>query len=207
MEDNNMVENKKGFLQNDRRLVCSMLVFYGICIIGLIAVTFWRLDRSKQAASANATATAIINATQQANATSTAIVHATELAQYEFIEHFDKAPSKWRIQTIKNDYWKGSIEIKDGVYAWEVDEVKKTFVQREDFFYETAIKDFDVYVDMKFAEGMHGDVCAGWYFAGYLKGGITAYIFSLFVIIPLSTFTIMERMDGRICQRACLVVL
>src|SRR5688572_17420989 len=96
MENNNMTENKKGFLQDDRLLVCSMLVFYGIYIIGLVAITFWRLNSLRETTSANATATAVSVATQQASSTSTAIAHSTELAQYEVIDAFDSTINEWQ---------------------------------------------------------------------------------------------------------------
>ena len=51
-------ENQKGFFQNDRKLVCSMLVIYGLCIFGAIAVTFWGLNRRQLTLSANGTSTA-----------------------------------------------------------------------------------------------------------------------------------------------------
>ena len=40
---NATTENKKSFLHNDRMLVCGMLVFYGLCIIGLAGVAYgWK---------------------------------------------------------------------------------------------------------------------------------------------------------------------
>ncbi|MEO5888275.1 MAG: hypothetical protein ABIQ77_11495 [Anaerolineales bacterium] len=111
-----MTENKKGFLQNDRGLVCSMLAFYGLCLIGLIAATFWWLDRSKQAASANKTATAVMNATQQAKATSTAVARVTEQAQYEIIDRFEVESDHWFVGSNNNEYWRRDVGIKDGTY-------------------------------------------------------------------------------------------
>jgi len=161
MGNNHMTENKNGFLQNDRLLVCSMLAFYGICIIGLIAATFWGLDRIKQAASANQTATAVINATQQANATSTAVARATEQAQYEVIDRFQAESDFWFVGQQNNEYWRGDVTIKDGAYIWNVEEVKKTFIWWGDFYLGEHIKDFDVYVDIKFMDGSLGNVCSG----------------------------------------------
>jgi hypothetical protein len=180
MENNHMTENKKGFLQNDRLLVCSMLVFYGLCLIGLIAATFWWLDRSRQAVSANETATAVISGIQQANATSTAITHATELAQYEFIERFDMVSGRWLTGVVNSEYWKGRRAIQDESYLWEVKEVKKTFISWADFYKEDKIGDFDVYVDTKVIDSTPGDVCSGFLFRispdGWDNGG---YYFAL----------------------------
>ena len=177
MDNNNMTENKKGFLQNDRRLVCSMFVFYGICIIGLIAATFWRLNNIRETTAANATATAVINATQHANATSTAVARVTEQAQYEIIDRFEVESDRWFVGSNNNEYWRGDVGIKDGTYIWNVDEVKKTFVWWGDFYLGEHIKDFDVYVDTKFVDGTFGDVCSGLIFRkspdGWNDGGYT----------------------------------
>jgi len=180
MENNNMTENKKGFLQNDRRLVCSMFVFYGICILGLIAAAFWGLDRNRQATSANATATASNNATQQANATSTAIAHATELAQYEFIEHFDKVSGRWYVGQYERQYGDILIAIRDGVYVWDIAD-PKGFTQGTEFYKGNNIKDFDVYMDIKFVEATStGTICSGLTFRKSPKGWDSgAYVFSI----------------------------
>lgn len=126
--ENTPIENKQGFLQNDRMLVCGMLMFYGACILGVIALTFWSLKSRGQTRSANATSTAAVAATEQANATAIAIGRATEQAQYKLIDGFDSysSSSRWTYGSQNNDYWEGSTLIKDGVYIWEVDKVKKT---------------------------------------------------------------------------------
>ena len=177
----NTSHDGKGLLQNDRLLVCSMLVFYGVCIIGLIGAAFWWLNERSQVISVSATSTAVAVATQQAAMTATVIAHTTEQAQYEFIEHFDDNSGRWFVGKIeKNTYWDGSMQIKDGVYIWKVDEVKKTFAQRIDFFHEFSIKDFDAYLDTKFVDGKFGNVCAGLVFRRSFKGWDQgAYIFSL----------------------------
>ena len=77
-------ENQKGFFQNDRKLVCSMLVMYSLCIFGAIAATFWGLNRRRLVLSANTTATAAAVGTLRANVTATAVSRATEQAGYEF---------------------------------------------------------------------------------------------------------------------------
>jgi hypothetical protein len=178
--ENNMTENKKGFLQNDRLLVCSMLTFYGLCLIGLIAATFWWLDRSRQVVSANETATAVINATQQVHATSTAVARSTEQAQYEFIERFQARSNLWFVGPRNNEYWIGDVSIKDGAYIWNVEEVKKPFLWAGDFHMGANMKDFDVYVDTKFKDGFLGNVCSGLVFRKSPNGwDAGAYTFSI----------------------------
>src|SRR5215213_5869072 len=88
-------ENQKGFFQNDRKLVCSMLVMYSLCIFGAIAATFWGLNRRQLTLSTNATSTAFAVATQQANVTATAVAKLAEQDQYEYIERFEKPSRRW----------------------------------------------------------------------------------------------------------------
>src|SRR6185295_5174330 len=102
----NATTEKKGFLQNDRLLVCSLLAFYGLCLIGIIAVTFrWLNDR---------------NQILSANATATAVARTTELAQYEFIDTFASNINRWRTGPEENDYWNGSIQVESGFYIWDI---------------------------------------------------------------------------------------
>jgi hypothetical protein len=109
------IENKKGLLQNDRLLVCGMLLFYGFCIMGLIGSAFWWLNQRSQGLATNATATAVVIATQQAEITATAVAHATELAQYEMIDRFDTNDNDWLTGFEDSEYWTGYRRIKDGV--------------------------------------------------------------------------------------------
>jgi hypothetical protein len=207
--ENTTTENKKSFFQNDRRLVCGMLVFYGLCIIGVIAITFWGLMRRNQTISANATSTAAVAATQQAVITSTAIAHATELAQFEFIDHFDDSSGHWHVGTPPNRYWEGLLEIKDGVYAWEVDQVKAPFFHQVAFFQEFPIKDFDTYLDVKFPEDALNGTCGGLVFRRAFQGwNHGAYVF---FICNDSTFNIAyygeagwEPISGRRVNKAIL---
>ncbi len=172
------METKKGFLQNDRLLVCSMFVFYGVCILGLIGTTFWWLNWRNQ--------------TNSANATSTAAAHSTEQSQFEVVERFDDASGHWRVGEFKNNgSWEGSMEIKDGVYVLKVDKVQKPFFQPTDFFNEIPIKDFDVYLDTKFINGASANVCGGLDFRRSFKGWWHGVY--VFFICKDSTFIIAYR--------------
>jgi hypothetical protein len=154
-------ENRKGLLQNDRLLVCGMLVFYGLCCLGLFGGGFWWLNQSSQRLSASATSMAQAIATQQAQGTATAVVHATELAQYELIDPFDSNVNHWRTGAEESDYWTGSTQITSGVYIWDVQEVKDGFVAWSDFPGNDFIKNYDTYVDTKIVEGPSGNPCSG----------------------------------------------
>jgi len=189
MDEQPITNARKSFLRNDRMLVCSMLVFYGLCFIGLTGTAFWWLNQRSQTVSSGATSTAVAIATQQVNATVTAIAHTTELAQFEFIDHFDDTSGHWYVGTPpKNSRWDGSLQIKDGVYTWNVNKVKEPFVYQTDFFHEIPVKDFDTYLDAKFTEEISGDVCSGLVFRKSFKGwNHGAYVF---IICNDSTFSI-----------------
>ncbi len=164
MNDQDTVETKKGFFQNDRLLVCSMLAFYGICILGLIGGTFGWLGKRNATLSVNATSTAFAIATQQANSTATAIVRSTEQAKFGFIERFDSNKNRWRVGQEDSEYWRGETKISGGVYTWDVEEVTKTFVSWADFPINNNMKNFHVYVDTKLLSERPGDVCGGFQF-------------------------------------------
>jgi hypothetical protein len=106
-----------------------MLVFYGLCCIGLFGGGFWWLNWRGQTLSASATSTAVVSATEQARGTATAAARATEQGQYTVIDHFDSNQFRWMVGLKDTEYWEGSINIKEGVYAWKVNTVKKGFVQ------------------------------------------------------------------------------
>jgi hypothetical protein len=164
MDNQNTTEHKKGFFQNDKLLVCSMLVFYGLCIIGLIAgAYFWLGDRA-ETSKINATATGAVIATEQAKSTSTAIARTIEQDQYDFTEHFDKNSSLWFVGAYEKRYGDAQIKIENGVYNWKINDAKG-FVQSTEFRKENIIKNFDVYMDLKLMDGSSfGETCSGFYF-------------------------------------------
>lgn len=173
-------ENKKSFLQNGGLIVCSLLTLYGLCICSFGSVVFWRLRESRQMVSVDSTATAISIATQQSAATSTAVARVTEQSQYKFIDRFDSNTSNWMTGPQNDEYWQSSVSVKDGVYAWDVEKVNKTFVYWADFYHGFPMKDFDAYLDTKFIAGTPGAVCGGLVFRKSSKGWDDgAYVFSI----------------------------
>lgn len=172
-------ENTKGFLKNDRKLVCGMLVFYGLCILGLITTTFWGLDRRQRAISANATSTAFAVATQQANVTATAKAHLAEHDQYEYIERFDRSSGYWFVGMYEKQYGDARISIKDGVYIWDIAD-PKSFTQATDFYKKSKVKNFDVYMDTKVVESSAiGAVCSGFFFRRQSTWDDGSYMFTI----------------------------
>lgn len=171
--------NKKRLFQNDLKLVFSMFAFYGLCIIGLIALLFWGLFKRNQTISANATATAGMIATQQVNATATAVAHTTELSQYKFIDTFDSNKYGWRIGDIDSEYWEGKTGISSGVYAWDVYDAKDGFISWADSPMGIQTTNYDTYADINFGQAV-GKACGGFIFhlspSGWEVGGYIFYI-------------------------------
>jgi hypothetical protein len=164
MNDLNKDSKKRGFLQNDKFLVCSMLSFYSICIAGLITAAFFWMNQKRETAFANATATRAAKVTEQAFATTTAIARTTEQAQYLYIDRFDNNKLNWREGEEDSKYWSGSTEIAKGVYKWNVEETKDTFMSWADYPLRSYQRDFDVYVDTKILTTHPGDACSGFLF-------------------------------------------
>ncbi len=102
--------------------------------------------------------------TQQANATATAIVRATEQANFGFIERFNSRKYQWRMGQEDNEYWKGEIKIANGVYTWDIKEVKDTFISWSDFPFNNDMHNFHIYVDTKLISEEPGSVCSGFLF-------------------------------------------
>jgi len=173
-------ENKKSFWRNESVLVCGMLVFYGVCILGLVGAVIWGLGQRSRRIAANAASTAFAVATQEVRATATAAARITEQADYEIVETFSTNSEHWEYGAQNSEYWTGSKVIANGVYIWNVDKVKKTFISRQGFYRGKSSKDFDVYVDTKIVEGNPGEVCTGLLFRTTLRGWQNGtYAFSL----------------------------
>lgn len=164
MEQDTPIEEKKSFLRNDRKLVCSMFVVYGLCILGLVTATIWGLTQRSKRIAANATSTANAGATQQAKVTATAVARTTEQAQYKFVDLFNDNTQFWFTDAVDDKYMKGSPAIKNGVYIWDIQKVKQTFVHWAHFRKGSHFKDFDVYVDSKIDSEKLGDACSGFAF-------------------------------------------
>lgn len=157
-------ENQKGFFKNDRKLVCSMLVVYGLCILGLITATFWGLNRRRLILSANATSTAFAIATERAIVTATAAAKLAEQDQYEYVERFDETSRRWFVGPYDEQYGDVTAEVKDGIYIWNI-VTPNDYTYGADFYRGFGIKDFDVYMDLKVADSSAFDAaCAGFVF-------------------------------------------
>jgi hypothetical protein len=161
--DNTTAESKKGFLQNDRRLVCGMLAFYGMCIIGIIGATFLWLNQRNEALSVSATSTANAIAAQQTLGTATAAARATDLAQYELIDRFDSNKNRWQSGPLLGPDWKGKLQITSGIYVWDIDDVYQNdaMISMEFDPVNNYMKNYNTYVDTKFSKIPSGIACSG----------------------------------------------
>lgn len=134
---------------------------------------------SVMTANANATGTAIVQTTAtarakatqtaSANATATvAVAHASATAfwkQATVSDQFNNNSNKWVTPTLGtgSEYWAGSGSIANGVYQFDVTQVKKPFLYSLAAPVNTA-NDFDISVAAKRVSGTLGQVCYGVYF-------------------------------------------
>lgn len=177
MTQQQTTENQTVFYQDDRKLVCSLLVAYGLCILGAIAATIWGLNRRQLTLAANATSTADAFATGQANATATLVARGTEQAQFKVVDDFNDNHRNWLTETVKDEYMNGTLAIYSGMYVWNIQKVKQPFVYWANLRGVVGAEDFDVYVDSKIAPASSGEVCSGFVFRtasiNWEEGGYT----------------------------------
>lgn len=155
------IEQKKSFLQNDRLLVCGMFLIYGVCILGAIGAAFWGLTLRSQKESANATSTAYAISTQVAQVTATVAAQSTEQAQYKIVDGFDKNTDRWWTGYQNNISYTGTISIVGGVYTWDIQKVKRSFIHWADFLEGSKSRNVDTYVDTKIPRSTKAYACSG----------------------------------------------
>jgi hypothetical protein len=159
-----------------------MLVFYSICIVGLITATFFWLNRTNQTLSINTTSTAFALATQQAQSTATSVARATELAQYEIIDQFDSNKNKWQTGPQLGPDWDGTPHLKSGVFVWDIENIYQDYAMISMDFVPVNdyIKNYDAYVDTKLSTVPSGTACSGLMFRkaplGWNNGGYSFVI-------------------------------
>lgn len=174
----NGIDEKKDIRKKDILFAGVMLTVYVACCVIFISGTFLWVREDRKMVNANAISTVQVIVTEKANTTATAIIRATEQAQYEFIDRFDTNINQWRVRKVDDEYWTGSIKIRDGVYKWEIMEAKRTFATWSDYALDNYMGDFDVYVDTKILDTNPGDVCSGFQFRAAkvtVEGGAREY--------------------------------
>lgn len=194
------VQTKKSLYPKDLLIVCSVLTLFGICALCLTGGAAWGWGQRNKAMSANATSTASglatlqayatgtavvrlaeqASLTEQANLTATALALPTEQPEHTFVDNFDDNDEDWLTETTNDEYMRGSIAIRGGLYVWEMREVKQPFVYWSNFNRVKQIEDFDMYVDTKIAGEAPGDACSGFVFrTASLDWEKGAYTFSV----------------------------
>lgn len=163
MDEQKTTRDKRPFWRNDPLLVCGMSVVYGICILALLGGVFWGLDQRSKRISADITLTASALAVQE-NATATANSYATEQATVGFTETFNDKSLYWPVGPLNGEYSTGSTAIADGLYVWDIHEIKKPFVQWEIFQGGNQIRNFNISIDSKMADNTARNTCNGFGF-------------------------------------------
>ena len=100
-------------------------------------------------------------ATSQANATSTVVFHKTQVAGYDLFDSFDDNRNNWRQGQENNEYWYGDIDIRDGMYIWDLKGFYHSVSQTSWSTYQESkpLLDFDLSVDTKLATPKAKDIC------------------------------------------------
>jgi hypothetical protein len=112
-----------------------------------------------EAFSMQATATA---QALEVQATATAQAKMAELMSYMYFDSFDNNDNEWRSRDDEdNDFWSGSTTIQNGLYTWNVTEVKQTFVSWADFNSSEAVRNFDVALKARRQSGLPEEFCYG----------------------------------------------
>ena len=175
--------------QNDdnKKVVLILASFLGvICLftLGAVTIAFYTVHSVKQEQKSRL-------ATEQANATgtvvsvtSTAVYQATQVAGYEFFDDFGDNESKWEFGQENNEYWRGSINVRDGAYIWDLKEI---YESKYDYIYSwrgywdnKPVADFDLSVNAKLTTPNAQRLCYGVTFrssySGFSGGGYEFYI-------------------------------
>jgi hypothetical protein len=147
-------------------LACSCLLLAGW--LGCAGSLAWFVGQENT----HATATAEI---ELALSTALSETSATKIAREGLSDSFDSNSNGWMVGKI-DEFWTGDVNIKDGVYNWNVEKLKKGFLHYSTPGNLPIVTNFDLLVDTKILGGNPG-VCsgllfrthpAGWGYGGYL---------------------------------------
>ena len=151
--------------------------------LGLTATSQYEVTATQQAIEAEVTQQAGSTATAEAfsiQSTATAAARESAITTYTYFDPFDDNTNDWRVGAEDNEYWQGSIAIKDGAYTWQVASAKQGFITWANFEPLENLVDFDVALRVRRVLGEPHQACFGLLFRqapdGF-DGG--AYIFSV----------------------------
>jgi hypothetical protein len=151
--------------------------------LGLTATSQYQVTATQQAIDAEVTQQAGSTATAEAfssQSTATAVARESAIAAYDYYDPFIEDINNWRVGAEDNEYWQGSITIKDGAYTWQVASVKQSFVTWSEFKPLANLVDFDLALRIRRVLGEPQQACFGILFR-QASGGIDAgtYILSV----------------------------
>jgi hypothetical protein len=168
------VHQKRPASSNNQPIwVIAIFLFLGLLVCMLVGYTAYigSIVLLVQRSSGDATATSIKEAQI---ATSTAEAHATTLTEFGLVDKFDSNQNGWKVGKENNQFWIGEISIGNGVYKWDVQELKGGFLNYSNFSNSPIMDDFDVSVDVTVVNGTYGS-CSGMLFreapSGWEYGG------------------------------------
>lgn len=93
--------------------------------------------------------------------TATAVARENAITSYAFYESFDQNTYEWRVGAEDNQYWQGSIDIRDGLYTWQITGVKTTFMTWANFKEVLEIQDFEAALRVRRTAGEPHLACFG----------------------------------------------
>lgn len=144
------MENASQTATNDngnKQTIIILLSIFGVLCIILVCVAvgaFYGINGIKKTQQAD-------TATAQANATSTVVSRISQIAGYDFFDSFEDNHNQWRQGPEDNDYWFGNIDVRDGMYVWDVIGFRNSTYQSSWSSYQnsTPVEDFDLSVDAR----------------------------------------------------------
>jgi ribosome modulation factor len=131
---------------NKQTIIILLSILGGLCVILICVavVAFYGINGIKKTQQAD-------TATAQANATSTVVSRISQIAGYDFFDNFEDNHNQWRQGPEDNDYWFGNIDVRDGMYVWDVIGFRNSTYQSSWSSYQnsTPVEDFDLSVDAR----------------------------------------------------------
>jgi hypothetical protein len=151
--------------QNDdnKILIVILLSILGvICLftLGATLVTFYMVNTVKQERKSYLVTQQAYASSIAVSATSTAVYQATQVAGYEFFDDFDDNENKWAYGHEDDEYWRGTLSVRDGAYIWDMREFyQDSSLSWRDYQDNYPITDFDLSVDAKLATPNAQNIC------------------------------------------------
>jgi hypothetical protein len=132
--------------------------------LGLTATSQALATATQQAFEAEVTQQARSTATAEAftlQSTATAAARESAITTYTYFDPFDENTNDWRVGAEDNEYWQGSIAIKDSTYTWQVTSVKQGFFTWAEFKPLADLADFDLALRIRRVLGEPHRACFG----------------------------------------------